>query len=120
MNDFQEYSYEQMLNADEWTMRAPGRMEGEPIEITEPRAIEIALRALCGDEGRAVTIIMRFKHPVYMRRPDYVQQTSGRPGPDAWGWNFWFPFPLPPNFEGKSFNIFVDDPSGVVEFADAI
>ena len=109
-----------MLAAEEWAIREPGRMEGVPVSISERDAIEKALRSVCGIDGNAVTKMTRFKRPIYARRPSYVRQVSGRLGPDEWGWHFWFPFPLPPGFESKSFPVFVNDPSGVVEFGDAM
>lgn len=95
-------------------------MEGIPNAIDEQQAIELALRAVCGKSGRFRTSLNDLLRPHYEQRPSYVRQTNRRRGPDTWGWHFWFTFPLPPGFESKAFPVFVNDPSGIVEFGDAI
>lgn len=120
MTKYEECTVEELLISTRWTLHPPNQLPQCPIEIDELKAIELAVRAICGKSGRTITQPQALNRPIYKKRPSYVRQLNGKTGPDEWGWAFWFPFPLPENFEPKSFPVFVNDPSGVVEFGDAM
>jgi hypothetical protein len=115
LSEFREYTFEELFNAEEWSIRPPGELLGTPIAISERQAIEIAMRAICAEYGTSRCRPNRLKRPKYRKRIGDERRSDGRQGPDEWGWHFWIDVPMPYGFEDRSYPLFVNDPSGIVE-----
>ena len=118
--EFPLHTLDELLNADVWTTGRPGEMRGgTPRVVQERQAIELALRFLCAENGSSPCIFKRLKRPHYQEKKTDYRQRDGGTCSDTWGWSFWFGFPMPGDFEGRSLPVFVNDPSGIVEFSDS-